>query len=162
MPTKLPDYVGKPIGSICSNFTDDDQNMCAHFVSHVLGFSFGYNCRAHSGKEISPAASIRVQEVFARCASVGAWSSKPADLAQGLIFVTTRHNQVDLHTKTFGNIPKKHVGIFIGDQVFHYSNNHRQVMQMDLNTFQTYMTKSYGEISTYYGSFPAGTGTVES
>lgn len=162
MTTKLTDYVGNHISRLCSNFTDDDQNMCAHFVSHVLNFSFGYNCRTHSGRQLSPAACIRVQEVFARCASVGFWRDRPRELDQCLIFVTTRSNPVDLQTKVFGNIPKKHVGILIADLVFHYSNNRAQVMKMDLPSFQTYMTTSYGEISIYYGAFPTGTGPVES
>lgn len=161
MAKKLSEYEGLNVKDICSNFTDNDQNMCAHFVSHVLGFSFGYNCRTHTGKQDSPAACIRVQEVFGKCTDVGKWDDKPADPGQCLIFVTTSTNAVDLPGRIFGNIPKKHIGIFNGGKVFHYSNNKEMVLKMELEDFRNYMKKSYGDISVYYGSYPTGTGRVE-
>ncbi|HEY3653704.1 MAG TPA: hypothetical protein VGL34_01845 [Steroidobacteraceae bacterium] len=152
---KLSDYENKPITEICQNFTDTHFNMCAHFVSHVLGLGFGYTCRVQSGHTVSPGANLRVQEVFAQCPEVGEWDAKStAATDSGLIFVTTKMNKVDLSTKYFNNIPKKHVGIYIGDAVFHFSNSEKKVLMQDTQTFLTHVKHHYSAIKAFYGTFP--------
>ena len=126
-PAALTGYLGKHISQICPNeFTSDHENHCAHFVSHVLGYPFGVTCRV-MGKEHAAGANIRVQEVFPRCTSVGTWASRPA-AAQVLAFITNASN-VDLKTKVMKNVPRKHVGIFYGGFIWHYSNAQRKVVQ---------------------------------
>ena len=98
----LDGYVGKHISNVCTlGFTDDKENHCAHWVSHVLQLSIGYPC-AKGGR------SIRVQELFAACPSVGAFDDAPASAF--LVFVTAPGN-VHLAKKQMDNVPRKHIGI---------------------------------------------------
>lgn len=151
-------YVSKTISDICRNLNDGSLNHCAHFVSHVLGVQFGYTCSGQSGKRLSPAANIRVQELFARCPEVADWDDKATASKTLLVFVTKKGNLVDLKTKTFGNIPKKHVGVLWGGNVYHYSNSEGKVMKQAPADFFTRMTSAYGPLQKYYGTLPVEAG----
>ena len=150
--TQLDALLGKPIKDICPNgFANANDNHCAHFVSHVLGFGFGLTCRTmSSGKE--PGANIRVQELFAKCPEAGAWADKPAGTVQCLVFVTAKAH-VHLEKKTMDNVPRKHVGIFVNGTIWHYSNLHSQVASETPEVF----VKHYNDPGTslFYGTFPA-------
>ena len=59
----LPDLeslLGKNVSAVCGNrFHDPNANHAAHFVSHVLGLTFGFNCRDYlDGKQ--EGANLRV------------------------------------------------------------------------------------------------------
>ncbi len=136
---KLNQYLSLHIRDICPvGFRSDRDNHCAHFVSHVLGLSFGATCRTMvSGS--GPAASIRVQEIFGRCWDVGAWSNLPSPLLAGLVFITNAAN-VNLETKRMNNVPRKHVGIFFGGsrEIWHYSNRRCQVVRQTPTAFSAH------------------------
>src|SRR5690242_2491790 len=84
----LDGYLGKSIGAICQNgYNSNHDNHCAHFVSHVLGYTFGTTCQL-MGTGKGPAANLRVQEVFPKCPAVGVWSLRPATLPPCLVFIT--------------------------------------------------------------------------
>ncbi|OWJ68577.1 hypothetical protein [Inquilinus limosus] len=151
-------YVSKTISDICRNLNDDSLNHCAHFVSHVLGIQFGYTCSAQSGKSLSPSANIRVQELFARCPTVAEWDDTAAKSKTLLVFVTKKGNLVDLKTKTFGNIPKKHVGVLWRDNIYHYSNSAGQVMKQAPADFFTRMAGAYGPLQKFTGTLPVEVG----
>lgn len=151
-------YVSKPIKDICQNLNGSDLNHCAHFVSHVLGIQFGYTCSAQSGKRLSPSANIRVQELFAQCPTVAEWDDTAVKSKTLLVFVTKKGNLVDLKTKTFGNIPKKHVGVLWKDNVYHYSNSADHVMKQAPADFFSRMTSAYGPLQKFYGTLPAEVG----
>lgn len=125
---QIAGYLGKSIGDVCQNgYTSLHDNHCAHFVSHVLGYHFGMTCQTMgSGK--GPAATLRVQELFARCKSVGAWSLRPASLRGCLVFMTRAAN-VNLAGRSMANVPRKHVGIFLDGFVWHYSNSQQKVVK---------------------------------
>jgi hypothetical protein len=125
---QLAGYLGKPIGDICQNgYTNVHDNHCAHFVSHVLGCRFGVTCQIMgTGKTLG--ATLRVQELFPKCRSVGAWSLRPASLRTCLVFITHASN-VNLASRTMANVPKKHVGIFADGCVWHYSNAQQKVVK---------------------------------
>ena len=125
---QLAGYLGKSIGDICQNgYTSVHDNHCAHFVSHVLGYRFGVTCQAMgSGK--APGATLRVQELFPRCHSAGAWSLRPASLRSCLVFIT-RASNVNLASRSMANVPRKHVGIFLDGFIWHYSNSQRRVVK---------------------------------
>ena len=126
-PSDLNAYLGKNISAICNNgFVAPNDNHCAHFVSHAMNYRFGYNCQL-AGHGKSPGMNIRVHEVFAKCPSVGAWADRPATLSPCLVFVTGASN-VNVAKKVMENIPKKHIGIFIGGTIWHYSNSHHKVV----------------------------------
>ena len=86
VPTKLQldGFKDMNIKDICScEFRNDADNHCAHFVSHAMGFAFGYTCKSMTGKG-KMGASIRVHEVFAMCGAVGAWVDRTKNVRAGL------------------------------------------------------------------------------
>jgi hypothetical protein len=145
-------WLGKSIGGICGNsYANPNDNHCAHFVSHAMKYEFGYNCKvAGSGK--APGANIRVQELFARCPAVGAWTGRPASLNPCLVFVTSAHN-VHLGTKIMNNVPQKHIGIFLNGTIWHYSNAHHKVVTQLPEEFVHHYHGP--DIALFYGQFPA-------
>lgn len=148
---RLDGFVGLNISDICGNGYDTPaDNHCAHFVSHAAGLSSGYTCKSHKGGARAGAA-IRVLELFARCGQVGLWVDRPMALDAGLIFVTAPAN-VDIESKVMRNHPKKHVGIFLKDVVWHYSNSRDQVVTQSPEAFVQHYPRQTN--SLYFGSFP--------
>jgi hypothetical protein len=130
----LNDLLGKEISTICSvGYTDRDDNHCAHFVSHVLGYQIGFTCRGMVDGPGTPA-TIRVHELFAQCPTVGPWASRPVTLNPCLVFITQGSN-VDVAARTMTNVPKKHVGIFVDGHIYHYSNTHDRVVKQTPDEF---------------------------
>ena len=150
----LAAFEGKHISKICSNgyFVNLD-NHCAHFVSHVLGFDFGYTCRQITGKG-QTGANVRVHEVFGRCPQVGKWAVHSNPGAH-LVFVT-RASHVDLNGKRMANVPQKHVGICLNGRIWHYSNRLHKVLSQEPGQFMEYFRKNYlgADITLFYGLFP--------
>lgn len=151
--TELDAYVNKHISEICGcAFTNDSDNHCAHFACHATELTFGLTCFGMTGKgEISRSGNIRVHEVFPRCRRVGRWADKPADLRSGFIFVTQSGN-VNLRNKTISNVPRKHIGIFIEQNVWQYKNRFRHVIKQTPQEFNRHYTGTGYEI--FYGEFP--------
>jgi len=148
---RLNQYLDLPIGKICDcDYANDSDNHCAHFVSHVMGFRFGATCKGMTGKG-GLGASIRVHELFAKCPTVGNWGDLPSTLNSGLAFVTDAKN-VNLGSKTMENVPKKHVGIFLGGTIWHYSNTHHKVVTEAPGAFSHHYPGK--TIAVFYGSFP--------
>lgn len=150
----LETFEGKAISEICGiGYTASDLNHCAHFVSHALNITIGVTCRmmkSGAPKEVS-AATIRVHELFSKCPKVGLWDDEPDTLEACLIFVT-KASGVDVKAKTMANIPKKHVGIAIGKQVWHYSNSKDKVVKVPVETFRKHYFGDGYEL--YYGDIP--------
>lgn len=149
--TEAKDYLGKHIKDICGNeYRSESDNHCAHFVSHVKGIKVGFLCRGMTGKGTG-GASIRVHEIFAKCPKVGKWDDRPTTALNCLAFVTDSRN-VDLASKKMANVPRKHVGIFSGGMVYHYSNSQNKVVKQTPAQFNHHYS---GEnIEVYYGTFP--------
>jgi hypothetical protein len=148
---QLNDFVGKNIKTICANgYAAPHDNHCAHFVSHAMGFQFGYTCQtATTGK--SAGANLRVHELFSHCLTVGRWTDKPADLTGCLVFVTAV-SHVNLATKVMANVPQKHVGVFRNGTIWHYSNLHHKVVTEQPSQFVHHY---HGPgIELFYGQFP--------
>lgn len=147
----LDGFLGKGIGQICPlGFDAPHENHCAHFVSHVLGFNFGYTC-ANVKRGLGHAASIRVHEVFGRCPSVAAWEQKPVVLIQCLVFITGA-GDVHLSTRTMDNVPKKHVGILCDSLIWHYSNSQHKVVNQTPEQFKHHYPSPHN--SLFYGQIP--------
>ena len=147
---QLRNFEGQGIVKICDGgYTDAAYNHCAHFVSHALGYSFGFTCKGMTNKGTSPA-NIRVHELFAHCPKVGLWADFKG--TQCLAFVTDASN-VNLKTKTMANVPKKHVGIYLDGTIWHYSNSKDKVVKQTPEEFaKHYAGKS---ITVFYGTPPA-------
>jgi len=149
----IKQFLGANISAICSNsYHKSSANHCAHFVSHVLGFRFGYHCRKMSGKgNLSSSANIRAHEVFSKCPKVGEWSSKPASTRFCLAFVTNASN-VNLNTKKMRNHPRKHIGIFHNGEIYHYSNSKNKVVKQKPTAYAKHYSGT--DITVYYGTMP--------
>jgi hypothetical protein len=149
--TQLAGYLGKSIADLCPNkYVSPHDNHCAHFVSHVLGYSFGVTC-LQMGSGSGQAATLRVQELFSRCPKVGAWSLRPASLRTCLVFITRAAN-VNLSAKALANVPRKHVGIFANGMVWHYSNSQQQVVRQTPTQFAQHYSSP--DNAMFFGSLP--------
>jgi hypothetical protein len=140
---QLNGYLGKSIADICPNgFTSMHDNHCAHFVGHVLEYRFGVTCQV-MGQGRVPGVSVRVQEIFPRCPSVGVWSLRPAALSTCLVFITRASNV---------NLSTKEMGIFFGGFVWHYSHNQQQVVKQTPAQFSHHYPAP--DNAMFYGSLP--------
>ncbi len=147
----LTGFLGKHIKDICPNkYVSNSDNHCAHFVSHVMGYAFGVTCRT-MGQANGPGANIRVQEVFPKCPQVGTWATRPASLTKCLVFITNSAN-VKLSGKTLHNVPRKHIGIFCADLIWHYSNSQQQVVKQTPEQFSHHYPAP--DNAMFYGTFP--------
>jgi hypothetical protein len=135
---QLDGFVGESIGEICANgYANPHENHSAHFVSHVLGYNFGVTCQS-MGIAKAPGATLRVQELFPKCPTVGLWSLRPASLKTCLVFLTKSTN-VTLSSRVMANVGRKHVGIYLNGMIWHYSNaRHQVVRQMPAQFAQYY------------------------
>jgi len=148
-PAQLDAYPGKSIDSICQNgYTSHADNQSAHFVSHVLGYTFGITCEM-MGHRRGPGATIRVQELFLRCKSVGVWSLRPASLSTCLVFMT-RASNVSLAARNMSNAPRKHIGIYMNGFIWHYSSTRQQVIKETPSQFKLHYPPS--DNAMFYGS----------
>jgi hypothetical protein len=153
VPPNMETFLDKNIDRICgNNFVDPAANHCAHFVSHAMGFTFSFNCRQHTGGIDTPA-NIRVQEIFARCPSVGRWED--ANVANAQLIFVIRKDAVNLATKTMQNIPEKHIGVYQNGYVYHYFNDEDKVVKQTVpDFFARYQAKYAGDQGLFFGEFP--------
>ena len=150
-PQQLESYLGKSIGAICQNgYTTGIDQHSAHFVSHVLGYSFGVTCQM-MGNGRGRGATIGVQELFSRCKSVGVWSLRRGSLSTALIFITRAAN-VNLAAKSMSNAPRKHVGIYMNGFIWHYSSSRQQVIKESPSQFKLHYPSP--DNAMFYGSLP--------
>lgn len=148
---RLEDCLNKNISEFCQNgYTNNDDNHCAHFVSHIRGYTFGYTC-ASAGSGAGAAACVRVHEIFQRCGEVGVFADRPNNITECLAFVT-KSAGVNLTTKTMANIPKKHIGIYSLGHIYHYSNSRRFVFRESPEDFSHHYPGAGFQL--YYGTFP--------
>jgi hypothetical protein len=150
-PALLDTFLGKTISDLCKNgFTNNSDNHCAHFVSHVLGLGFGTTCRTMgTGKQAG--ANLRVQEIFPRCQSVGAWANRPVVLINCLVFIT-RASNVNLPGKTMANVPRKHIGIYHSGLIWHYSNIRDKVVKQTPAEFANHYSSP--DNAMFFGTIP--------
>ena len=134
-PQQLDSYLGKSIGAICQNgYTTSAAAHSGHVVSHVLGYNFGVTCQM-VGNGRAAGATIRIQELFLRCKSVGVWSLRPASLSPCLVFIT-RAGNVNLGAKAMSNAPRKHVGVYMNGFIWHYSSSRQQLIKETPSQFK--------------------------
>lgn len=153
----LDEYVGKKIEDICGIFgkTGDDQNHCAHFVSHVLGFRIGQLCNGmkyETRHDNDSGRTIRVNDLFNNCSERGYWTNKPNDLDSCLIFAVLKSEITDKSgILTIGTHPRKHVGIYHKGNTYNYGNTKDKVRVDGVVHFQSLYGK--GTIALY-AKFP--------
>ena len=144
----LTPYVGKDIKDICTTGFDDAKvNHCAHFVSHVLDLRLGLICGSMKWATRGTGTSLRVNEIYNSCALRGPWSERPADMTACMVFVTRPGN---LSGGAMGSHPRKHIGIFIEDTIWHYSNGKDEVTTDTPESFHARFKRAYGKDATLY------------
>jgi hypothetical protein len=143
--------LGQAIKDICPNgYANSNDNHCAHYVSHVLGYDFGLTCKTMSAGKF-PGVTLRVRDLFKNCPQAGGWNDLPAILQACLVFVTDEHN-VDLKHKRIADVPRKHVGIYVNGGIWHYSNSNSKVVKQTPEQFSHHYHGS--TIKLFYGTFP--------
>ena len=152
--TKLDEALEKSIDRICPNhFHNIRSNHCAHFVSHMTDLQFSFNCKEFKGGVKQPG-NVRVHEIFAKCPKVGVFDDDVPTDPPVLVFVTRKAN-VNLAAKTMGNIPQKHIGIFLDGMVYHYSNTADKVVKWTPRKFFDTFERIYsGTQGLFYGTIP--------
>lgn len=146
-------YEGKNISAICARgYAASTDNHCAHFVSHVLGISIKTTC-ATMKSQAGASASLRVQDVFGHCSTVGAWADRSATAGDCVVFIT-RATNVNLGTKTMVNVPRKHVGIYIAaaQKIWHYSNSKDKVVSQSPEEFSRHYASP--DNAMFWGELP--------
>lgn len=153
--TRLNAYVGKHISAICyNNFAEDSKNHCAHFVGHVLEIRVKTNCNnvGPTMYPVEPGASLRVNEIFNFwCRAVGPWDLKPTSLTQCLFFISIPINVTGKPIR-MGENSTKHMGIYIGGTVWHYSNSRRKVVRMPVSQMKKHFPGQKDDW-LFYGTF---------
>jgi hypothetical protein len=120
-------YLGAYMGDICENkFEDRAQNHCAHFVSHALGITFPLLCGDLKSATKGTGATIRCDELFNQLTNTGLWADRPMARSPLLVFVTFEQN---VRNGFMGPMPSKHVGIWVSQSVYNFSNSHHFVIQ---------------------------------
>jgi hypothetical protein len=148
---QLDGYLGKSIGAICQNgYVSTTENHSAHFVSHLLGYTFGVTCQM-MGNGRAPAATLRVWDLFPKCKSVGVWSLRPASLSTCLVFIT-RTSNVNLAAKAMSAAPRTHIGVYMNGFIWHYSNSRQQVVKETVSQFKHHYPAP--DNAMFYGSLP--------
>jgi hypothetical protein len=146
---QLDCFLGKSIAQVCPNgFTGHAQDHGAHFVAHVLGYRFGMTCQAAGGGKL-PGASLRVDDLFERCAAVGVWTLRPAAVTPCLVFIA-RVATVNLATRAMRSGGRTHVGIFSGGLTWHYSSALGKVIKQPPAQFARYYPAP--DNGLFYGS----------
>jgi hypothetical protein len=157
---KLDAYIGRSIDRICPlrfGTIGDEHNHCAHFVGHALGLNHdanvGSTCAAMIWKaDKSKGACIRVNELYNR---VGV--TDEADEKGCLVYVTLRTNAPPPPTgrRIMGSHRKKHVGILLGQDVWHYGNTKDKVTKDSIEDFEARFKRNYGkDIVVLFSRFP--------
>lgn len=154
---KLDFYLGEPISRICPlhfGTVGDQHNHCAHFVGHALKLNHqanvGTTCAAmtYDGRrQRDSGACIRVNELFNRCTQL-----EDADPHGCIVYITTPGNLTGRGTRrVMGQHPRKHVGIYLDGEVWHYSNSRDRVVRQSIDEFSQHYS---GNPVMAYTAFP--------
>jgi hypothetical protein len=146
--TNLDGYLGQSVSTWCGKYgaAGDDDNHCAHFVSHVLhlripGAALCSNVdgSTYSYEDRNQGYCIRVNQIFNSCQGRVAWTSA-LDGASGcyLAVATIPENVTKQSPPTVGSMRKKHIGFFSCGSVYHYSNTRDKVIKVPIGEFKTH------------------------
>lgn len=163
IPTDLGRSLSMGIAQLCpfSLGKISNQNHCAHYVSHMMGYEFsGPTCKNFTwADKQKPArgATIRVDDIFKQCTKTDLLSSRPAAVTECLVFVTLASNVTKVGSKqVMGNNPKKHIGILKQGSIWNYSNTNNKVVSEVQANFISKFTRAYRTTGTtvefYYGN----------
>lgn len=155
---RLDTYVGKTIDQICDcgfGTPGDVHNHCAHFVSHVMDYTYGTVCTAMLTANPATAGrgrTIRVNDIFNNCPTRGNWDDKPDSLYYCLIFAVHSSGVQATTPITITDQRRKHVGIYVNGDCYNYHNTTNEAVRSDgVSRFRNL----YGSgTRVLYASFP--------
>lgn len=152
----LNSFLGKSMSEICpSGYAKTSDNHCAHFVGHALDITVGLTCHGMLSKKKRKGerASLRVHVIFDACPTVAEYDDSMAT-GRGLMFVSGKSNFVTkAGTTTLRNVPKKHIGVFLNGNIWHYSNSRNRVVKQTPSQFLKHYS---GKTAIWLGSLPSG------
>ena len=122
-----------------------------------MGLQIGILCNLvpkRNNKEDEGRASIRVNDIYNDLDDTGLWASRPKPVGNQnlLIFVTSAKN-LNSDEDVMNDNPFKHIGIFVEDKVYNYSNEHKRVVADTVDEFFTKCDNVYpqNDVTLYYG-----------
>jgi hypothetical protein len=147
--------LGKNISAICpTRFHNNSHNHCAHYVSHMLGIHFGYQCDGSTSRA-GAGVSVRCNEIYNRIAQRGALGTTTPQNGW-LIFATSPTN---MSGDQMLSGSRKHVGIYFNGNVYNYYNDpaSEQVKADTVAFFHSRLSDAYSRdavINLYYAVLP--------
>jgi len=153
---ELDALVGKSINDICTNhFSSEQENHCAHFVSHALNIKLATLCGDLKWATRRTGATVRCNELYNNLPQRGPWDQRPLAQSDGLlIFVISARDVVD---NVMHPVPRKHVGIHFQGNIYNFSNGqHKVIVDSSVDAFHKKFKQAYhsNDISLYYGIAP--------
>lgn len=142
-------HLGQTVEQFCGKYgtVGDGFNHCAHFVSHVLGtrvpgaaLCSNVGNSTYTYEERRDGFCVRVNEVFNNCNNRAYWSEEPAG-SKCLVVLTIKDNVTGTEPLTIGTHSNKHIGIYTGGLVYHYSNTRDKVVKQPVAE----LTNHYGK-----------------
>jgi hypothetical protein len=146
----LEGYLGKSVVDFCGKYgsAGDDQNHCAHFVSHVLdlripGAALCSNVAdsQYAYEDRRKGFCIRVNQVFNSCKSRAYWDDKNLPSQVCFIVATVEANIESENPLTIGSMSRKHIGFYSGGWVYNYGNAKDKVRKTSLADFKSHYGK---------------------
>jgi hypothetical protein len=155
---RLETYLRQTVEQFCDcgfGRVGDEHNHCAHFVSHVLDYTFGALCSgmvARNPKNAGRGRTIRVNDLFNNCPVRGAWSEKPDGLHHCLIFAVHSSGVLKRTPVEITSQRRKHVGIYLNGSCYNYHNTTDEGVHSDgVERFRTL----YGAgTQVFFAEFP--------
>lgn len=133
----------------------DGINHCAHFVSHLLqlripGAALCSNVGGskYTYEERRAGYCVRVNQIFNSCSNTSRWDDKDLPKEACFIVATIESNieKQDPKKKNepvkIGDNSRKHIGIYLGGTIFHYSNKKDKVIKQSVAEFSNHYGKS--------------------
>jgi hypothetical protein len=146
--SKLDSYIGQSVETFCGKYgkKGDSLNHCAHFVSHALSLRIVGSklCSNVAGstynyQERSQGYCIAVDQIFNNCINRCIFDIKTIPNGPCFIVATTNDNlSSDAPPKLIVRTAARHIGIFCGNNVYHYSNSRDMVVKVSLQEFRNH------------------------
>lgn len=154
----LSKFEGKGPSDFCSTgLVTPDQNHCAHFVCHALSLKVGRPlCGDLKFSTRHTGVTMRVDDVFNYCTVEGFFDAdgvRPAPMTSTNAFFVVATIKSNLENRGgaifMKDHPRKHIGIWLGDSVWNFSNGHHKVVRDKADAFFKKMRHAYGAGTTF-------------
>ena len=147
VPPTMHRYLGAPISQIRKNaiIHEPHQNHCAHFVCHIMAYDQipgAAKCSVFSRSDYN-GVHIRVNEVFNWAPSRQVWAIHGELAEPSLVVATIAQNVNQDDPPTVGENRRKHIGLYTGGLIWHYSTESMRVFADHPAYWRRRMTNAY-------------------